>query len=312
MIVVAGGTGFIGRAIATELARRGAEVAVLSHRGTAPLQLAGRQVEARVGDVGNEESLVAALKGAEAVVGAVQFKGFPNENKAKGLTFEEVDQHGTERLVAAAKGNGAKRYVYISGAGAAPNAKQVWFRAKWGAESAVRASGIRYTILRPSWVFGPRDNALNRYIAFVKSPLPVVPVIGSGKQRLQPVFVEDVARAVADSLLGDAGENGVYEIGGPDVMSIDQVIRTVEEVMGKNKPLVHQPVALMKLLFSPKALVPALPIPLSPSGLEFSTMDAVADNRALLAAFPGLHLTSLREGLQTYLGRGGKANVAAS
>src|SRR5581483_9745459 len=124
----------------------------------------------------------------------------PNENRRKGLTFDAVDRRGTENLVAAAKRAGTARFVYVSGAGAAPKARKPWFRAKWRAEQAVKDSGLAYAIIRPSWVYGPRDRTLNRYVAFVRSPLPLVPVIGNGKQRLMPVFVDDVARAVADSL----------------------------------------------------------------------------------------------------------------
>src|SRR5947209_5317713 len=103
MIVVAGGTGFIGGAIAAELVRRGSDVAVLSHsRGSGSIRLAGHEVPVRSADVLDEPGLAGALADADVVVGAVQFKGFPNEDPRKGLTFEEVDQHGTEHLVAAA------------------------------------------------------------------------------------------------------------------------------------------------------------------------------------------------------------------
>lgn len=301
MIVVAGGSGFIGGAIVRALLARGERVAILSHSRQSDITLDGKIVAVRRGDVNDRASLEAALAGADAVVGAVQFHDFPNENPRKGLTFDNVDRRGTENLVAAAQAAGVKRYVYISGVGAAADAPQVWFRAKWGAELAVRGSGLAGLIVRPSWVFGAGDHSLNKYVAFVKSPLPIVPVIGNGKQRLQPVFVEDVARVVADSLSGAGPAEGVFEIGGPEALTMDAVIREVEAVLGKRKPLVHQPVWLMKALFSPKALLPALPIPLSPSGLEFATMDATADNSALLAAFPGLRLTPLREGLETYL-----------
>ncbi len=303
MILVAGGTGFIGKAIVRQLVARGREVAVLSHAASSTLTLDGKRIELRRGDVTDAASLPGALAGVETVVGAVQFKDFPNQNPNKGLTFENVDRRGTEQLVAAAKAAGVSRYVYISGAGAAPDAQKVWFRAKWGAETAIRASGLRALIVRPSWVFGPEDNALNKYVAFVRSPLPVVPVIGNGKQRLQPVFVEDVARVVADSLEGKGATEGTFEIGGPQVLTMDAVIRQVEDLLGKRQPLVHQPLWLMKALFAPKALIHALPIPLTPQGLEFATMDATADTAPLLAAFPDLRLTPLRDGLATYLGR---------
>lgn len=302
MILVAGGTGFIGKAIVRELLARDMPVAVLSHRaGSGGMALGGKTFELRRGDVTDAASLPAALTGVDAVVGAVQFKDFPNQNPGKGLTFDNVDRRGTENLVAAAQAAGVRRYLYISGAGAAPDAKQVWFRAKWGAETAIRASGLQALIVRPSWVFGREDNALNKYVAFVRSPLPIVPVIGDGGQRLQPVFVADVARVVADSLEGKGAAEGTFEIGGPQVLTMDAIIREVEAVLGKRKPLVHQPVWLMKALFAPKAWLHALPLPLTPEGLEFATMDATADTGPLLAAFPGLRLTPLREGLATYL-----------
>lgn len=300
MIAVVGGTGFIGRAIAAELVRRSEEVVVLSHtRGSGAIEIAGKQVERRAGDVTSIESMTAALKGAGTVVGAAQFKGFPNENEGKGLTFERVDQQGTANTVAAAVANGVTRYVYLSGAGAAADAEYVWYRAKWGAETAIRDGGLAHCIIRPSWVYGRGDHALNRYVGFIKSPLPIVPVIGNGQQRLQPVFVEDVARAAAEGAAGRL--EGVFEIGGPQVLSMDEVIWTAQNVLRAAKPLVHQPVWLMRALFSPKALIPALPLPLSPEGLIFATMDAVCDNTALLAAQPAFQLTSLRDGLSTYL-----------
>lgn len=299
MIAVIGGTGFVGGAIVAELVRRGEQVIIISHGGTGSRKVAGQTIEVRRADVADRASLVAALKGVDCVVGAAQFKGFPNQNPGKGLTFEAVDHQGTVNAVAAAVANGVKKYVYISGAGAAPNADTVWFRAKWGAETAIRDSGLAYTIVRPSWVFGPGDNALNKYVAFVKSPLPVVPVIGNGKQRLMPVFVDDVARVAADGAAGLL--EGVFEIGGPELLTMDQVIRTVEAVLGKTKPLVHQPAGLVKLLFSPKKLFPALPIPLTPEGVSFATMDATSDTAALLVAEPSLRLTPLREALATYL-----------
>ena len=300
MIAVIGGTGFIGEAIVAELLRRGEQVVVVSHAGRRDLTVAGKSVEVRQADVTDRAALVAALRGVQTVVGAAQFKGFPNQQPKKGLTFEAVDRQGTVNAVAAARENGATRYVYISGAGAAPNSDKVWYRAKWGAEEAIRGSGLAHTIVRPSWVFGPRDNALNQYIAFVRSPLPVVPVIGNGRQRLMPVFVDDVARVAADGATGKLG--GTFEIGGPEVVTMDEVIRIVEAVLGKRKPLVHQPAWLVKALFSPKALLPALPIPLTPDGVTFATMDALCDNTALLTAEPTLRLTPLREGLETYLG----------
>jgi nucleoside-diphosphate-sugar epimerase len=125
-----------------------------------------------------------------------------------------VDARGTERVVAAARAAGATRLAYVSGAGAAPDAARHWFRAKWRAEEAVRASGIPWTIVRPTWVYGPRDVALNRFVGFARQ-LPFVPMTNTGRQLLAPVFVEDVARLIADALVGtpvlpDAGTSNAW------------------------------------------------------------------------------------------------------
>ncbi|MGH2668578.1 MAG: NAD(P)H-binding protein, partial [bacterium] len=199
MILVAGGTGFVGGAIVRELVRRGKTVAVLTRDvERARARFAGLRVELRQGDARAAESLKVAVEGCESVVGCQQFPNSPIENPGRGQTFEEVDAKGTENLVAAAREAGVNRYVYLSGAGASPDAKHHWFRAKWRAEGAVRESGMTFVIFRPSWIYGPEDKALNRFLAL---PLPFVPLIGAaGKQRLQPAFVDDVAKAVAEAL----------------------------------------------------------------------------------------------------------------
>ena len=107
-----------------------------------------------------------------------------------------------------------QRFFYLSGAGAAPDGYH-WFQAKWRAEEAVRGSGMTWTIIRPSWVYGPEDKALNRFLSMSRY-LPFVPLIGDvGKQQMQPVFIDDVGRAVAEALENPAADNQTYEIGGP-------------------------------------------------------------------------------------------------
>jgi NADH dehydrogenase len=306
MILVAGGTGFIGGAIVRELVRRGRTPAVLSHRPErAAARFPGLAVEVRAGDARDAASLRTAVAGVDTVISCMQFPNFPVEDTRKGHTFLEVDARGNERLVAAAKEAGAGSYIYLSGAGAAPDARYHWYRAKWQAEEAVRASGLRFSIFRPSWVFGPEDSALNRFVGFARV-LPFVPVIGDGKQQLQPVFVEDVARAVVDGLDNPAAANQVFEIGGPDVLTMDGVLRTMLAVMGKQKPLLHAPAALPRLAGRLMGLLPLPKRPLSPDAVTFITMDALADNTALRRAFPDLRLTPLRDGLATYLAPGGR------
>jgi uncharacterized protein YbjT (DUF2867 family) len=300
VILVAGGTGFIGSAIVSELAGRGRPVAVLTHRAELPSGLLPVSVEARRGDVRMVESLPPAMRDVETAVSCVQFSNFPVENPSRGETFLDVDARGNEHLVAAARAAGVRNYIYISGVGASPDAAYHWFRAKWRAEEAIRNSGLRYTILRPAWVYGPRDRALNRFVDVARR-LPVVPVIGDGSQRLQPVFVQDLARVVLDSLEAESAANQTFEIGGPDVLSMDEVLRTMLDVLGKRKPLVHTPAFAPRLLGRLMDRLPMSNKPVTSDAVTFVTMNAIADNESLLRAFPDLRLRSLREGLAIYL-----------
>ena len=118
-----------------------------------------------------------ALVGVDTLVISLAIRNSPIEAPRRGQTFEKVDAAGTEALVAAAVLAGVRRLVYVSGAGAAADASRHWFRAKWRAEEAVRGSGITYTIFRPSWIYGPGDHSLNRFLGMSRW-LPFVPQIG--------------------------------------------------------------------------------------------------------------------------------------
>jgi NADH dehydrogenase len=301
MILVSGGTGFVGGGIVRELARRGKPVAVLSRIPARNMdRFPGLDVELRQGDVTDPGSLKAALAGIDTVIGTHQFPNSPIENPGKGYTFEKVDAEGTENLVSAAKDAGVMRFVYLSGVGAAPEAERHWFRAKWRAETAVRESGMVYTIIRPSWVFGPEDVALNRFLGMSRF-LPFVPLIGNaGVQRLQPVFVDDVARAVAESLEKPAAENKTFEIGGPEVLSMRDIVKTALEAAGRKRLLLASPKFVMKLVASVIQFAPGRR--LTPDAVDFITTDALADPAEIEAAL-GIKTTPLREALASYLGR---------
>jgi NADH dehydrogenase len=299
MILVAGGTGFVGGGIVRELVRRGKSVAVLTRDASPAKRSPSPVLEFRGGDVTRPESLAVAMRGVEAVVGCQQFPNSPIENPGKGYTFEKVDAEGTENLVRAAMAAGVKRYIYLSGVGAAPEGPH-WFRAKWRAETAVRESGLKYTILRPSWVYGPEDHSLNRFLGMSRF-LPFVPLIGNaGKQRMQPVFIDDVGRAVAESLDNPAAANQIFELGGPDAMSMTEVVQTALQVAGRKRLLLSSPKPVMKLVASVLQFAPGRP--LTPDAVDFITGDALGDPAAIQRAL-GLRLTPLREALATYLGK---------
>jgi NADH dehydrogenase len=296
-ILVAGGSGFIGRAVVRRLVGEGLDVAAMTaHPSRSAARIQGMGARVVRGDVLDAATLPAAVAGMTAVVQALTFPTFPVQVPRKRFTFDEFDHLGTARLVTAAAAAGVGRFVFVSGSGAAPDAATTWHRAKWAGEEAVRATGIDHVIVRPSWVYGPEDRALNAFVAFHRA-LPVVPVVGDGRQRLQPVFVDDVAAVVSRGVAPD-GPTGTFEVGGPDVLSMDQVLGVMMDVRSHRKPLVHVPVWMAKL---GGALARSLPNPrLSPQAVDFLTGDALADTGPLLKTFD-VRLTVFRDGLRTYL-----------
>lgn len=294
-VCVAGGTGLLGRAIVPALINAGHEVAILSRSDPSRDPVDPRATWVR-GDVTDPASLVSALRGMDAVVDAVQFPNSPVENPKKGYTFERIDLGGTKNLVDAAKAAGVPRFIGLSGAGAAEDARYHWLRFKWQEEQHIQASGLTWTIFRPSWIYGPRDVSLNRFLGFAKF-LPFIPVIGNGKIRLNPLFVDDLAAHVAAAPGRPAAENRLFEIGGPDVLTMDEIIRTALRVRGKKRFLLHQPAALMKLVASVAQFAPGRP--LTPDAIDFILMDPIADTASLREVF-GLPLTPLAAALGTY------------
>ena len=299
-VAVAGGTGFVGGAIALELFRRGHGVAVLSHRGEAGRGPLPDAIAIRQADVSTGHGLDEALRGVNALVIALAFRNSPIETPRKGQTFMTVDAGGTENLAAAAKRAGVRRIVYISGAGADPKAKRHWFRAKARAEVAVRASGIPFTIIRPTWIYGPRDVALNRFLGFARA-LGAVPMLNLGRQLLAPVFVRDAAKLAADSLTDDAAANQVFELGGPEALPMREIIGRALRIGGLRRPIVPGPTPLIKLAAAPMTLLPQPP--LTPDAVDFINQPATVNIGPLLARMPR-RLTPLDEGLATYLAPG--------
>jgi nucleoside-diphosphate-sugar epimerase/ligand-binding SRPBCC domain-containing protein len=297
-VAVAGGTGFVGSAITRELRRRGRRVTALSSRGETARGSLPDDVPIAAADVRSGAGLMAALAGVDELVIALAFPGLPIERPRHGATFEAVDAEGTRSLLEAAREAGVRRVLYVSGAGAAHEATSHWFRAKAKAEDAVRASGLDWTILRPTWVYGPDDVSLNRFLGFARA-LPFIPLLNLGRQRLAPVFIEDVARLAADALEEDVAIGEVFEVGGPETMSMRQVIGRALAVAGIRRPLVPGPTPLIKLAAWPMRFLPSPP--LTPDAVDFVNQPATVDLEPLMRRMPR-RLVPLDEGLATYLG----------
>lgn len=299
-ILVAGGTGLLGSAITQALIDKGHDVRVMTRNPASVARRWDGKVDAVEGDVKRPETLSAAMEGVHVAVDAVQFPNMPIEDPKKGFTFKAVDLEGTKALVDAATGAGVGQFIGLSGAGAAEHAKYHWLRYKWQEEQYIAASGVPYVIFRPSWIYGPDDVSLNRFLGFAKF-LPFVPIIGNGNAiRINPLFVDDIGKHAAAAVQNDAVMNRIFEIGGPQVLTMNEVVQTALKVMGKRRFLLPQPKFLMKPVAAIVQHVPGRP--LTPDAIDFITSDGVVDTTALQEAF-GLRLTPLEEGLRTYLPR---------
>lgn len=295
-VLIAGGGGFLGRAITLATLDAGHAVTIMSRSRP---QGTDERATWVAGDVTDPTSLATALPGIEVVVDAVQFPNSPIENPKKGYTFERIDLGGTKNLADAAKAADVSQFIGLSGTGAAADGRYHWLRCKWQEEQHIKEIGLPHTIFRPSWIYGPADVSLNRFLNFAKF-LPFIPVIGNGKTRINPLFVADLGAHVAASIGKPDVLGRVFEIGGPDTLTMDEVIRAALEAAGKRRMLLHQPVPLMKLVARAAKHAPGRP--LTPDAVDFITMDGVVDPGPLVAVF-GLPLTPLAEGLRTYLPR---------
>jgi nucleoside-diphosphate-sugar epimerase len=294
-IVVAGGTGFIGREIVRRLLQDGDhEVAVTTR--TPERDLWGGRVRLEQAFAGDRVSLGKAFTRADVVVQAIQFPNHPVEDPSKGRTYMEVDGRGTTIAAETARRVGVRRFVYISGAGAGQGRDKPWFKAKDMAEDAIRASGMEYGILRPSWIYGPNDRSMNKFVWFCRR-LPVIPVIGDGTTPVYPVHVQDVARCAAELVRREDATTATFDIGG-ERLTMDQVIRTIQGVLGKRRPLLHHPVGLMKVLTRPLTLLPNPPM--SPTAVEFVTEAVEIDPRPAQEYF-GFPFRPLEKGLREYV-----------
>ncbi len=298
-VALAGGSGFIGRAIARRLAASGStKVRVLTRnpdKARSQLDLPG--VEFVHADIAQPASLADALKGANTIVDAIQFDGYPVENPRRGLTFERIDYGGVVALIDAAKEAGVQQFIYISGAAVDENSAHPGFRAKGRAERAIRESGLAYTIFRPSLVYGPEDKVVNGLAGALRYA-PVFGVPGTGRQKVQPVLVDDLAACVMLAVSG-RGRNGTYEVGGPDLMTFDEMMRIIMDASGHRRPLFHIPEGMMRTV---GGLLEKLPKPLlSRDAVTFVTADNACDIKPLIEEF-GINLTPARIGM-AYLGK---------
>ena len=240
-VLVTGGTGFVGPKVVHALRAQGRDVRALVRRPDRASQLAGWGAELVTGDVTDPASLRAAADGCTHVVHLVAII------KGKPADFHRVMTQGTNDLLAAAKDAGVARFVLMSALGTSETTKDLvpYFASKWAMEQETVRSGLEYTIFRPSFIFGRDGGVLPIFVKQVRFS-PVVPVIGTGLQRIQPIFVEDVAQYFARGLDHPQAANRTFELGGPDVVTWNELYLTIAKVLGKRRRLLHLPIGLAR------------------------------------------------------------------
>ncbi len=241
-VFVAGGTGFVGGNLCKALLESGHEIRLLVH-GRRTVSEAG--VERIEGDVTNLESFAASVSGCDAVINLV---GIIREFPAIGITFEKLHMQATRVMIEATRQSGVRRFLQMSALGTRADAVSLYHQTKWQAEELLRGSGLDWTIFRPSLIFGPGDAFVNMLADLIRK-LPVVPVIGDGEYRLQPIAVSDVARCFVTSLELTGTIGKTYDLCGADRMTYMEMLDLVGKVLGRETVhKIRQPLALMKLV----------------------------------------------------------------
>jgi len=302
-VLVTGGTGFVGTSVVNRLLQRGHSVAVLARDPRKTRNRYNHPVETVSGNVLDPESLAAAVAGRDAVVHLV---GIIHEKGDQ--TFDRMHREATENVIAAAGAAGVKRYLHMSAMGASADSPSEYGRTKAAGEKAVRASSLDWTIFRPSIVFGPGDGFVSLLAPIVRSNPGFIPVIGPGTTKFQPVAIADVARLFADALEKPDTIGKTFEVGGPQVFSLNDVYREIAAAVGKpGKPLVHFPLWYGRILATGFEWLARRGVfdapPLTRDQLRSLSRDNAADISETVATFGG-DWKPFRPGIREYLSSG--------
>jgi NADH dehydrogenase len=311
-IVVTGASGFVGAHLVKALSAAGHRVVALSRGGEAPAEtvlaeavpaetvLAETEtrdsVTAAKGEVTSGEGLAEAFHRADAVIHLV---GIIRETK--GASFERVHVEGTRQVLAAARQAGVTRFVHMSALGADERSESRYRATKAQAERLVRASGLKWTVFRPSLIFGPGDDFFGNILRRLVTGYPlVIPQIGRGDFPFRPVWIGDVVSALAQSLAKPETVGQSYELVGPREYRFAELLERVKAALGSNKPRFPVPVALMRLAVPLMQVLPEPPI--TPDQFRMLLAGNTADPAAMRATF-ALEWRSLETELPRILAR---------
>ena len=286
LVTVFGGSGFVGRNVVRALAKRDYRIRVAVRRPelAGHLQPLGRvgQIHTVQANLRYPESVAAALRDSHVAINLV---GILTESGAQ--TFEAVQAEGAANVAKAAAAAGA-RLVHVSAIGADAESTASYARAKAAGEAAALAAVPEAVIMRPSVVFGPEDQFTNLFAGLARIS-PFLPLIGGGETKMQPVYVGDVATAVADAVDGKAQAGATYELGGPEVLSFREILKIILDITDRDRALLPLPFGLARLQAALLQFAPG-PLKLTPDQVELLRSDNVVSETAKAA---GLTLQGL-------------------
>jgi NADH dehydrogenase len=254
-VLVTGAAGFVGPHVVHALRARELPVRALVRDRARGSRLAAWGAELVEGDVTDPATLRTAVAGVDTVVLLVSII------KGSRANFERVMAQGTRDLVAAAQEAGVRRFVLASALGLDERTKDrvPYFAAKWEMERAVKASGLEHVIFRPSFIFGKDGGALPTFVRLARFA-PVTPIVGPGTQRMQPIWVEDVAEYYARAVDLPAAANRTFEIGGPDAPTWNEFWDRLKRAVGARRPSIHVPFSVMRLQAALTEKLPGAPV----------------------------------------------------
>jgi NADH dehydrogenase len=281
-VLLIGGTGYVGDVMRHRLREAGHAVTLLVRPSSSPAEYEREGFATVEGDVTDPGSLVRALERVmpEAVINLVAVI------KEKGdVTFERLNYQGTVNVIDAMRRAGAGRLLQMSAVGAGNSPEHPYHYTKWKAENAVKESGLSWTIFRPSIVFGPgKHPQFVTQLADVVRMAPVVPVVGDGRSRFQPIHLDDVAAAYERAVRDPATTAGqTYELAGPEVVTYEEILDECARALGKKKPKLHVPVGLMKPAAALMGAIPFIDAPVTTEQLKMLKLDNTTRENAVSA-----------------------------
>ncbi len=256
-IFLTGSTGFVGKQILKDLLNENHRVRCLVRKGSeSKISQYKNGVEIVDGDITNARSLEGKLKGCDAVINLV---GIIREYPLKGITFKKMHYEGTVNLVNAARSQGVNRFIQMSALGARAHGKTRYQLTKFHAEEYIRSNGLDYTIFRPSIIFGPEDKFVNMFAKMLRIQ-QFVPVVGNGKYQMQPVSVENVSLGFVKSVEKSDTIGKIFEVGGPEKISLNQLIDIIAEALCVPPHKLHIPVFIMNIMAEMFDWLPFFPV----------------------------------------------------